>query len=509
MRGLVLLTLAMIAACSSERGAVTAPDVAGVSGTLDRVEHWFAATDGSPGGNGTADHPWPLDSALAGGRTVAGLRPVGPGDTVWIRGGTYPGRFNTTRGGAPGEPVVYLAERGARVVIDGNNGQGAGVSVLAVQSDWVEINGLEITHGNPARNGTLPNLVSNYGSHNRFVRLVLHDGGNGLYNEHDASFVEVVDCIIYNNGWFAGGEGHGHGLYLKSDRGPVTAAGNVVFNQFAFGIHAFSDRGSSGIDSVVLRDNIVFNSSAVHAGRRAANILMGGVPSFGELGRSVLERTLAYYPPSVAATNVKIGYDTTRNRGVSVAGNFLAGGLVVLDVRPFARALVRADTLVGNPGDTSRVVALYAGDISGFQWSDNRFYHVAATSPRWRHLGTSYPLDVWHSRTGFTTDSVAAGPLPARVHVHAGSSGPGRAIISAFNAGASATITLPAGVLAPGDSFEVRNVQRLSAAPVLAGRYGGPFDLPLAPVVPDAPRNWSSAGPGTGGVLHVLVLERR
>ena len=504
-----MVSASLLVACSGSEPIATAPDIAGVSGEIGEPEHWFAAPDGSPAGNGTAEHPWSLDSALAGGRKVAGVRPVGPGDTVWIRGGVYHGRFNTTRGGEPGHRVVYMAVPGERVILDGNSGQPSSTSLLAVQSDWVEIRGLEVMHANPSRTAPLPNVISNYGSHNRFVRLVLHDGGNGFYNEHDAGGTEIVDCIVYNNGWFSGGEGHGHGLYLKSDAGPVTATGNVVFNQFGFGIHAFSDAGSSRVDSVIVRDNVVFNNSAVHGGRRAANILMGGVTGFGALSRSAIEYNLAWYDASIEATNVKIGYDTTRNRSVSVTGNFFAGGLVVMDVRHFDAATVVADTMVGNPGDTSRVVALYAGASAGFTWRDNRYFNVAGASPRWRHLGTSYPLDTWHARTGFTTDSAGAG-APARVHVSAGSSGSGRAVISAFNAGSSITITLPPGVLAPGDSFDIRNVQRLASPPVLAGRFGGgSLAVPLAAVTPDVPRNWSAAGPGTGSALHVLVLEKR
>lgn len=509
MRRWPLVALAL-AACSSEPTVPADPDVAGISGSVANVEHWYAAPDGSAGGNGTAEHPWRLDSALAGGRKVAGVRPVGPGDTVWLRGGTYTGRFNTTTGGEPSAPVVYRAFPGERVIIDGNNGQGSGASVLAVQSDWVELWDLEITHGNPNRSAALPNLVSNYGSHNRFLRLVLHDGGVGLYNEHDASHVEIADCVIWGNGWFAGGEGHGHGLYLKSDQGPVTARGNVVFSQFAFGIHAFSDRMSTGIDSVVLEDNVVINNSLVHGGRRAANILVGGVTGFGAASRVALAGNLAYHAPGSGATNVKIGYDTTRNVSVSATGNVFAGGLVVMDVRHFQTALIRHDTLVGDPGDTSRVVALYADNTAGFTWRDNRFFNVGAASPRWRHLGTSYPLATWHARTGFTTDSMAAS-LPPRVRVSAGASGPGRALISVFGAApGTISVTLPAGALAPGDSFELRNAQRLSAGAIGGGRFsGGAITVTLSPLAPEMPRGWSGAGPGTGSTLHVLLLDRR
>src|SRR3989475_6909279 len=49
----------------------------------------YVSTSGTSDGDGTLSHPWDLGSGLAG---AAGK--VQPGDTIWLRGGTY-------RGGAP------------------------------------------------------------------------------------------------------------------------------------------------------------------------------------------------------------------------------------------------------------------------------------------------------------------------------------------------------------------------------------------------------------------------
>src|ERR1700688_514108 len=48
----------------------------------------FAAPDGVPSGDGSISHPWDLDTALG---SPSGSQPATllPGDTLWLRGGTY------------------------------------------------------------------------------------------------------------------------------------------------------------------------------------------------------------------------------------------------------------------------------------------------------------------------------------------------------------------------------------------------------------------------------------
>src|SRR4051812_16130158 len=45
---------------------------------------WYASPKGLPTGHGTPSRPWDLQTALSGGNGR-----IQPGDTVWLRGGTY------------------------------------------------------------------------------------------------------------------------------------------------------------------------------------------------------------------------------------------------------------------------------------------------------------------------------------------------------------------------------------------------------------------------------------
>src|SRR4051812_42461037 len=108
MRRLALFAVVLAAfGCGGEPAAVTSPsNFAGVPGSSTQAEVWYASPSASADGNGTFESPWRLDTALAGGRRVAGARPVGPGDTIYLRGGTYTGRFNITVGGDPSGRIV-------------------------------------------------------------------------------------------------------------------------------------------------------------------------------------------------------------------------------------------------------------------------------------------------------------------------------------------------------------------------------------------------------------------
>jgi hypothetical protein len=89
-------------------------------GSVTATEH-YVAVDGKPDSAGTEAVPWDLTSALGGDRQVA------PGDTIWVRGGTYkhpnrqPGSngFSVRLAGAEGKPIHVRAVPGQRVTIDG------------------------------------------------------------------------------------------------------------------------------------------------------------------------------------------------------------------------------------------------------------------------------------------------------------------------------------------------------------------------------------------------------
>src|SRR3990170_4383037 len=74
---------------------------------------YYGAPGVRSGGNGSMERPWDLATALAHPAAVK------PGDTIWIRGGTYKGAFTSRLAGAPDAPIVLRQYPGERVVVDG------------------------------------------------------------------------------------------------------------------------------------------------------------------------------------------------------------------------------------------------------------------------------------------------------------------------------------------------------------------------------------------------------
>src|SRR5207247_6620355 len=82
-----------------------------------QVSHkgYYVTPSGSASGDGSAGQPWNLATALAGG----GGR-VQPGDTIWVRSGTYRGQFINSLNGTASTLIVVRQYPGERATIDGN-----------------------------------------------------------------------------------------------------------------------------------------------------------------------------------------------------------------------------------------------------------------------------------------------------------------------------------------------------------------------------------------------------
>lgn len=75
---------------------------------------FYVATNGTPAGNGSIGKPWDLQTAL--NKTVS----IPPGATVYLRGGTYVGKFVSRLTGTRATPIIVRAYPGEKFRIDGN-----------------------------------------------------------------------------------------------------------------------------------------------------------------------------------------------------------------------------------------------------------------------------------------------------------------------------------------------------------------------------------------------------
>ncbi|MBM4466484.1 MAG: CSLREA domain-containing protein [Chloroflexi bacterium] len=73
---------------------------------------YYVSPDGDDANPGSFDQPW---------RTIQhAVDSVGPGDTIWVRGGTYNEGVNITASGLPGLPITLIGYPGEKAILDGS-----------------------------------------------------------------------------------------------------------------------------------------------------------------------------------------------------------------------------------------------------------------------------------------------------------------------------------------------------------------------------------------------------
>jgi hypothetical protein len=418
---------------------------------LALAAEFHVSPSGSPGGDGSLARPWDLATAL--------LQPaaVGAGDTLWLHGGTYPGSFASRLRGAAGNPIVLQGAPGEWARIDGS---GSPDPTFEFHGEWAVFRDFEITHSDPERWGDRASGIDVYGKNLKLINLIIHDlGNNGFWTSAENS--EIYGCLIYHIGSDEADRGHGHGLYSQNRDGTKLVAENILFGGYSFGIHVYTEGGSiQGYDFV---GNIAFNAGVVSSvSGHKDDILIGGL----QPADRILLRENLVWAIGGNTRSVQLGYGVP-NGAVRLHDNYFIGALRFS--QPWSSVVMTGNTLCTVSG------------VDTGQYPENTYL-------------TSDPPEV-------------------RVFIRPNQYEPGRAHVAVYNWTRSDSVELElAGVLSPGDAFEVRNAQNYFAGPVLGGVFSGaPVEFPLTglePVQPiGSPGNYAPADQ-TGSLFNVFVVRR-
>lgn len=261
---------------------------------------------GSEFNSGAIDSPWDLQTALNN---------VMDGQTLYLRGGQYNGRYYT--GGAHGtsntNPITVISYPGEWAVLNANSecvpinslpefcGSG-----LYVDKDNYRFENFEITLlDNPDttsddfsrfRESTNLPFVSatgirhHAGTNCKFYNLVIHNMTSGMFTSKGAGGTEVYGCLIYNNGFEFIDEDNNHGfsgtgLYIQNATDLwKNATNNVFFNNFKSGSKLWANERfiATGDPKDLLKnlnfhDNVILNTgSPTHATRGKECFIIGG-----------------------------------------------------------------------------------------------------------------------------------------------------------------------------------------------------------------------------------------
>ncbi|PQO27735.1 right-handed parallel beta-helix repeat-containing protein [Blastopirellula marina] len=169
---------------------------------------YFVAVDGDDTHSGTIEQPF----ATLG----RAQQEVAPGDTVYIRGGTYhvdasqialrrriwAHVFRLNKSGTIAAPIRYWAYENERPVFDFSavKPEGLRVHAFSVSGSWLHLRGLEVIGVQVTMKGHTQSICfANDGSHNVFEQLSMHDGqAIGVYSVHGSDNL-FLNCDAYNN----------------------------------------------------------------------------------------------------------------------------------------------------------------------------------------------------------------------------------------------------------------------------------------------------------------------
>ena len=448
---------------------------------------YFVSPAGAAAGTGAADQPWDLATALS----VAGGR-IHPGDTVWLRGGTYRGTFRTALQGAPGRWIVFRQAAGERATIDGT---------LRAEGAYLAFWGFEVMQSVPTTYGIQANT-----DHGLFINLVVHDAGTqGISFWTPAVDAELYGCIVYNNGTH---ENLDHGTYVHNETGTKLIADNVFFNNMARGIQIYASPRNPVIRNIRVEGNVSFDNGTISTAVAArANLIFNApVPTEGMVGIG----NMLYFAGG-DGINLRAGrYAPQNNHSLALQDNYIAGGKIGLEMsEPWSQATVTGNVIVGSRD----LVSLGGEGLAGrYRWSGN-IWARRGNARSWRYERSAYGWADWRERTGLgTTDSVLPSlPATTKVFVRPNRYEPGRAHVVVYNWGRESDVAVDlSGVLRAGDRYEVRNVQALFGAPVVSGEYqGAPIRIPMTGVAPPVPQGRVlRTPPRTGPAFDTFVVTR-
>jgi len=254
-----------------------------------------------------------------------------------------------------------------------------------------------------------------------------------------------------------------------------------------------------------LEGNVAFHAGALQAVRRYADWIVGVDAPALSADRIVLRNNMGYYPlASAAEDQVQIGREGI-NGSVALLNNYLPLGLLMNNwtIAAVSGNLFAAQTR--NP-----IVQLNQTEVSlAAAWDDN-LYSRLETGGDFQFNLITHGFGNWQNATGLDRNSTySVGRLSGtKVFVRPNRYEPGRANIIVYNWDDLSSVPVDvASVLPVGVSYEIFNVQDLSAPPVLSGVFDGePLLLPMTGLTVAAPNGPLLTPPPTGPTFNVFVL---
>ncbi|HYF48607.1 MAG TPA: chitobiase/beta-hexosaminidase C-terminal domain-containing protein [Planctomycetota bacterium] len=457
---------------------------------------------GTSAGTGSAASPWNLQTALNHPAAVK------PGDTIWLHGGTYTGRFVSRLIGTATAPIIVRQAPGERATIDGGVNT-SGATILNIQGKYTWYWGFEVTSSDPTRattqTGSWPTDITRGGGIDtgnsvdtgvgvKLINLVVHDTAQALSLWRYAIDFEAYGCLLYHNGWQAPDRGHGHQIYTQNETGTKKIEDGICFGGYSYNMQAYGS-DAAYVDNYYVAGNTHFNAGAL-AGDGGGNLLVGG----GRPSRNiVMEHNYTY--GSGGGVNVGYTWVSSPNVNATVRYNYCANHARVVN---YQQLIFRENTFVHDDKMVILDMTKMPAVPVALDWDANTYFckEVAWQPFEYYTPGGNFGcfFTDWKTRTGYDKNSsyTKGFPTAAKIFVRPNRYESGRANITVFNWPKSATVNVDVStVLQPGDNFELKDAQNFFGPAVLSGTYNGtPIAVPMtsttaAQPVGNAPRGYT------------------
>ena len=505
-------------------GAGSSPSYVNVSLTVSAAvpitgngNQFYIATTGSSSGDGSLSRPWDIVTGLAHPSAVR------PGDTIWVRGGTYgTGQvvFQSRLLGTPNKPIIVRQYPGERSIINGWLMVGCcDQNPQPSMGGYVWFWGLEFASSITDRTGS-PGGPPSYGSSNiynaidswapgsRFINNIIHDTRQGISWWKEAIDGEAYGNIIYNNGFQASDRGHGHGVYTQNNTGVKKITDNIVFNQFALGLQLYGSGDAAYVRNYDVQGNIAFNNGVISQGQpqgqRADNFLVaGGIDGVKGI---TLKNNYFYHDPDAPQGQNSIGWQwSNMNADFVATNNYFVGGGYAVDAYAWNSMRFTGNTIYGKQYTT--IMQSRGVPFSSQTWNQNTYYGAG----RYQLDGIDMDYSRWKSATGFDSSSQynPGAPTGVTTFIRPNTYEPGRAHIVIFNWDLRSSVAVDlSSVVTPGARYEIRDAQNFFGNPVVTGVYsGGTVNLPMTGLTAAQPNGTvPNQAPHTAPQLGTFVV---
>jgi hypothetical protein len=494
---------------------------------LASATDFYVSPAGNPSGDGSIGNPWDLQTALNQPSAVQ------PGDTVWLRAGTYVGTFTSNLTGTSAFPIKVRQYPGERATLDLYATTTLAVAMDTSTTSCTLAAGIFVAGTTIRIDSEQINLWVRTGSNTYTVTR----GWNGTpISSHSAGAPVVTNTTgLTIHGaytWFMDFElmsssgqrtnpnpnsippdtlGLGIDVY-----GPGTKVINMIIHDTAQGIGFWQQ----ATNAEVYGNLIYYNGwDAPDRGHGHGIYVQNQIPSVKDIADNILLDGFAVgihaYTEGGYLDNIKLQGNTLFNNGAlslitGFTDNILVGGINRPANNPtwisnytYTPFLAGGNNNLGymagctNAGVTGNYFAaadaLTIFNCTGLSMTGNTFYGSISG-----FTDSEYPNNTYYSTR----------PTGVQVFLRPNTYEAGRANVTIYNWDLLSTVRVDlSGILYLGSTYEIRNAQDFFAAPALSGIYDGNpvITIPMTGLTIAIPVGWT-APPPTGPEFNAFML---